>query len=138
MERRPQVNTKEEIADRAEPALLDVDHTSFSPAAFSAMKANVAQYIDDLVQESANASKRDRSDIISAKHIEIASAHLKESNGNKIYKQSGTLGGVFLGACFSAVYPMITSRQVTVSGLIFTVTTGIVGAVLAMISFMKE
>src|SRR2546430_16577971 len=107
MERRPQVTTAEEIVDRVESSLLDVDHTSFSPAAFSALKANVAQYIDDLVTESATARKRDRTDIISAKHVEVATEHLKERSRTKIYRQSGTLGGVFLGACLSAVYPMI-------------------------------
>ncbi len=139
METHPQISANpEEFIDRVQPGLLDVDDKSFSPAAFSALKARVAQYIDELIEESANARKRDRSDIISVKHIEIASDHLKQSSRSRIYKQSGMLGGVLLGACLSNLYPMITSSQITVPGLLFTVSSGIGGAALSMISFMKE
>lgn len=134
----PTSTKAEKFVDRVEPALLAIDHKSFSPAAFSALKARVAQYIDDLVEESANARKRDSSDIISVKHIQIASAHLTQSRRNRIYKQSGMLGGVLLGTCLSNLYPMITTNHVTVSGLLFTLASGIAGAVLSVISLMKD
>lgn len=139
METHPPISTKSKtFVDRVEPALLDIDHKSFSPAAFSALKARVAQYIDELVGESANARKLDRSDIISVKHIESAVDHLKQSNRRRIYKQSGTLGGVLLGACLSSLYSMITSNQPTTAGVIFLVTSGIGGTAFSMISYMNE
>lgn len=138
MERRPPLNTAEQILERVDLALLDVDHTSFSPIAFSTFKATVAQYIDDLIHESASASKRDRSDLISAKHVETASEHVKKHNRSRIYKQASMLGGVFLGASLSALYSMITSHQVSLSGTVFTVISGIFGTILAMIGLMKD
>jgi tetrahydromethanopterin S-methyltransferase subunit G len=139
METLPRISAESErLVDSVEPALKGIDHSSFSPAAFSALKVKVSQYIADLVEESAKASRRDNLDIISVKHIEIAGERLKQFSSNKIFKNLGVLGGVLLGACLSNLYPMITSNQITLSGVLFTLISGIIGAVFLMMSFMKE
>ena len=134
----PRQSEPETLLAEIEPALSTIDQTSFSQAAFSALKIRMAQYIADLIDESGKARQRDRSDIISVKHVETASEHLKQSSRNKLYKQSGMLGGILFGACLSNLYSILTTNQITLSGTVLTVILGILGAVFLMIGIMGE
>jgi hypothetical protein len=115
METLPQRVEPETFLEGIEPALSAIDHTSFSPAAFSALQIRVAQCIADLVDEAGKIGLRDRSDIISVKHVET---------------------GILLGACVSNLYSILTANQNHWSGTLLTVILGISGAAFLMMEIM--
>ena len=126
------------LAENIDSALKDVDQTSFSPAAFSALNGNVLQYLNDLGEESAKQSMRDGVDLVSVKHVDIACERLKRYSSNKIYKNLGVIGGISLGTCLSNVLPMLTSSSISSNAALFTLFTGLFGVGLLAVSFAKE
>jgi hypothetical protein len=83
----------------AENQLKDINPSPFSIEGFATLKNKIKEYINDLINESIKASKRNKADTVSVFHVEYANNYLITSSSTK--KHIGTIGGVLLGASIS-------------------------------------
>lgn len=103
---------------------------SFSQAASSVVNERSSQYFNNLIEESIVIGKRDQTDIISAKHVEIATYNLTAHSREKLNQHIGTWGGIFLGSSLSALISMIMVNQFPISGVVAVTLLGICGSYL--------
>jgi hypothetical protein len=126
------------VVDKADANLQVSDSSPFSPPAFSLLKAKIADYVKELVNESSKVSKRHRADTISAAHVERASEYLVTSTSRRFYRHLGTLGGVLMGAALSSILTMTVVGEYTGGGTILSATLGIVGAFMIALHIAKD
>jgi hypothetical protein len=135
-------STPEDLAQgvvaQAEARLRDADSSPFSPPAFSVLKANISEYVAELVSESIKVSKRHRADTVSAAHVERAAQYLVSSTSLRFYRHLGTLGGILLGAALSNMLAMTLASQYTGVGTILSASLGIVGAFTIALHIAKD
>ena len=123
--------SNEIIADSSiNSAIAAESSIAFSSAATSVVKEKASQYMTGIVAESAAVARRDNSDIVSAKHVEIASDNITSHSRGRLYKHIGTWGGIFLGASLSTLTSMILQGFVSVPGVVSIAVFGIAGAYL--------
>ena len=137
----PQSNQGEEtrgIIEGAEKQLQGVDSSLFSPIAFNTLKAKIAEHIIELISESSKVSKRQRTDTVSAAHVERANEYLVSSTSRRIYRHLGTVGGILLGAALSNILAMILIGQYTGGGTILSVGLGIIGSFMIALHIAKD
>jgi len=101
---------------------------SFSETASSVIKEKVSTYSNELIKESKIIAKKDQSDSISAKHVEIASKNLMLYSGSTLYKRLSNLGSLFLGTSLSTLTSMFLNNSFPVSGVLIVTFFGIVGS----------
>lgn len=95
------------------------------------LRQKITDYIGDLISESLRVSKRHKADIVSQNHIEQANEHLISKRRSKLSYLAGTLGGIFLGATVSNIFGMMVLNQTyTITGIIVTVSIGVIGSFL--------
>ncbi len=116
------------VIREADQQLNNMNSSPFSPQAFDALKNKIAQYVNELVNESVKVSKRHRADTISAAHVERASEYLVSSTAKRFFRHLGTVGGILLGASLSNMLAMTLSGQYTGGGTILSASLGIIGA----------
>ncbi len=117
----------EEIIQRAENELGQIDPIPFSPQAFKTLKERTSENIRSIISESIKVSRRNRADIISASDVEKATEYLNSNYQRKWIRHLGTLGGIFLGTALSNFLSMTTSSQYTTTGVIVSAVLAIIG-----------
>lgn len=126
------------VIQNVETQLQISDPSPFSYSAFDMLKAKIAKYVSDLINESVTISKRHRADTISATHVEDASGHLITSTSRRLYRHLGTIGGIILGAALSNILAMSLTAQYKGDRVILFAVLGIVGAFLIALHIAKE
>ncbi|QXG81958.1 hypothetical protein [Rhodospirillum rubrum] len=124
--------------DKLDPILSRVDAQPFSQSAFATLNEVIAAYIGDLVEESVKISKRHQSDGISAAHVQQAQQYLTSSSHNRIFRHFGTIGGIILGAGLSTVLSLVTSSQISVTGLLISSIFSAIGAFLVALHIAHD
>jgi len=124
--------------EEGKASVLQVDELKFSQTAHEAIRLTINKYIADLTEQSSRAARMDSSDIISTKHVEYASRLLRSGVFTKTNNKLGTLGGLLMGTCLSNIYPLATSQAISASGFWITLISGVAGAVLLTVGFIKE
>ncbi len=109
-----------DVVAQAEAQLREVSPSPFSPPAFGLLKANISEYVSELIGESIKVSKRHRADTVSAAHVERAAEYLVSSTSRRIYRHLGTVGGILLGAALSNMLAMTLTGQYTGVGTILS------------------
>ena len=102
----------------------------FTDAASLLVIEKSSENFTSLITESINVGKRDRTDVISAKHVQIAANNLVSHSRGTLYAHLGIWGGIFLGASLSALLSMILANQYPALGVILVTIVGIFGAYL--------
>lgn|GEM_PF-1117699 len=105
----------------------DGSRLPFSSPAYEVLRKTIAEYVSDLVTESARIALRSRADDISAAHVERAAEHLTSASRSRFYKHVGTLGGVFLGGALSNILTMTLENRYEAAGILITTGVAIVG-----------
>ena len=123
---------------QAEEQIQGVEPSPFSPPAFATLKAEIGQYVIELVNESLKVSNRHRADTVSSTHVERASEYLVSSTTGRIYRHLGTVGGILLGAALSNILAMTLAGQYTGGGTILSAALGIVGAFMIALHIAKD
>jgi len=124
--------------ENAELELSSLAESPFSTAAFERVKEKIAQYITELISESARIAKRHSADTVSSSHVEQASDNLVSSSGKKLFRHLGTIGGILMGAGVSNILAMTTSNQFSTLSVSVTSALSIVGAFLIALHIAKE
>lgn len=127
----------DELVDGIERSLKNTDPGPFSGPAYSVFTGTITEYVADLTRESEAVARRDQADAISAKHVEIAAAHLMLVERNRIYALVGTIGGVALGTCMSTLCAMVLVSQFPLAGIIICIVSGIIGGFALALSTSK-
>ena len=128
----------EQIIEIADRELQAVDHTPFSPKAFTRLKEKISEYAVQLITESVKRARRHQSENVSTSDVEHASQYLVSSTSHKFYKHMGTFGGLFLGTALSNVLSMITTNQFTLNGIIVTFILTLIGSFMIAAHVVKE
>jgi hypothetical protein len=111
----------------------------FSDNAFLVFKEKVNEYFLSLIIESNKISKRNKTEQISADHVEQASANLISNNRSKISQLLGTLGGILLGAVVAYVIAIYnTSTPIPPNTVIINLGLGILGMALIFYQFSNS
>ncbi len=131
-------NPLQSIINQAESELSGIDTSPFSHAAFSILKAKIAQYLSELIAESIKISKRHQADTVSAAHVERASDYLVSSTTRRFFRHLGTVGGILLGASLSNILAMTVSAQYSTLGTLVSAGLGIIGAFLIALHIAKD
>lgn len=126
------------VIKEADAVLVGVNSSPFSPAAFSILKAKIAQHIKELVNESVKVSNRHQADTVSAAHVERASEYLVSSTTRRFYRHLGTVGGILLGGSLSNILAMTVAGQYTALGNLTSAALAIVGAFLIALHIVKD
>ena len=116
----------------------DLDHVAgptasrppFSVPAYEVLRARIAEYISDLVTESARLARRSRADDISATHVQRAAEHLTSASRGRLSRHLGTVGGIMLGGALSNILSMTLENKYGATGILVTTGIAIVGAAL--------
>ena len=136
-ESKPQ-DLAQEVVAPAEAQLQGVDASPFSPPAFGTLKANISEYVTELVNESIKVSKRHSADTVSSAHVERAAEYLLSSTSRRFYRHVGTVGGILLGAALSNILAMTLAGQYTGAGTILSAALGIAGAFMIALNITKD
>ena len=123
---------------QAEAQLRESNSSPFSPPAFDLLKSTITEYISELVRESIRVSKRYRTDIVSAAHVERAAEYLVSSTSRRFYRHLGTVGGILLGAALSNMLAMTLTAKYTGAGTILSGILGIVGSFLIALHIARD
>jgi hypothetical protein len=102
----------------------------FSVPAYEVLRSRIAEYILDLVAESARLARRSRADDISATHVQRAAEHLTSSTRGRYYRHLGTVGGIMLGGALSNILSMTLENKYAAAGILITTGIAIIGAAL--------
>lgn len=102
----------------------------FSEAAASLIREKSTEYFNELINESIVVGKRDQADIISSKHVQIASNNLISHSQGRLYQHLGTWGGIFLGTSLSSLMSMLLVNQYPPIGVVAVTVIGTVGSYL--------
>jgi histone H3/H4 len=103
---------------------------AFSSQAYEVLRAKVAEFISDLVTESARIARRGRADDISAAHVERAAEHLTSASRGRFYRHLGTVGGIMLGGALSNILSMTLENKYGAAGILITTGIAVIGAAL--------
>ena len=128
----------EKIIETANTELDRIDKTPFSDNAFARAKEKVVEYSVQLIVESIKNARRHQAEIVSTSDVKHASQYLVSSSSHKFYKHVGTFGGLFLGSAISTVLSMITTSQLSLSGIIVTFILTLVGGFMIAAHIVKE
>lgn len=112
----------------AEDGLASVDPGPFSPQAFELLRAKVSSYVRELIVESSKVARRRKVDLISARHVEIASDYLGSGTIKSWWRHVGTIGGILLGASISNFLAMASTEQFPANGVLLSAGLAVVGA----------
>lgn len=118
----------EAVLVTVERDLQGVSPEPFSPKAFRILKLKVADHVRALVLESGKISRRHRSDVISAYHVEQADEHLVTGSTRRWPRHVGTVGGILLGASLSNFLSMMSTQQFSTTGVAVSAVLAIAGA----------
>ena len=106
------------------------DRPPFSVPAYEILRTRIAEYISDLVTESARIAKRSRADDISATHVQRAAEHLTGTTRGRFFRHLGTVGGIMLGGALSNILSMTLENRYGPAGILITTGVAIIGAAL--------
>jgi len=126
-----QQNTNELIdaLKEANDTVSKLDASPFSDKAYTRLKEKISEYISSIIVESIKISKRQKADIVSQNHIELANDNLISKRKGKWSYLLGTLGGIFLGTAATNTFGMLVlNATYTVVGIAATILLGILGA----------
>lgn len=119
-----------EVVRRAEKELDSIPTMPFTSSAFKLLTGKISQYISNLVIESIRTSKRNRTDNISATHVEEASANISYRNRRNFSRHLGIISGILIGLAFSKMLIIINQGSVSTLDYVITAACGIIGAIL--------
>jgi len=128
----------QKVLDDAESELSSADPSPYSERAFSLLKEKIEEYASELVSESIKVSRRQRTDTVSAAHVQRASDFLIAGTGRRIFRHLGTLGGTLVGVSLSLLASMILSAEYRIGGVTASVTFGIIGGFLVALHIAKD
>jgi len=127
-----------EIIDRAISELQNTHSLPFSEAAFETLKDHIGAYAVELINESVKKAKRHQAEGVSSSDVQQASQYLVASTSHKIYRHSGTFGGLLFGAALSNMLSMITTSQYGLTGVSVTFFLTFIGTVLITVHIVKD
>jgi len=104
------------------------DRPPFSVPAYEVLRTRIAEYISDLVTESARIARRGRADDISATHVQRAAEHLTNATRGRFFRHLGTVGGIMLGGALSNILSMTMENRYGAAGILITTGFAIIGA----------
>ena len=134
---RPQFDLLE-VVERANKELQNTDTTPFSEAAFERLKNHMGAYAVELIKESVKKAKRHQAEGVSSSDVQQASQYLVASTSHRIYRHSGTFGGLLLGSALSNILSMITTSQYGFIGVIVTFILTLIGTFLIAVHIVKD
>jgi hypothetical protein len=105
----------------------DGDRPPFSSQAYELLRDKIAEYVSDLVTESARIARRSRADDISAAHVQRAAEHLTGASRGRFYKHVGTIGGIMLGGALSNILTMTLENRYGAAGILITTGVAVIG-----------
>ena len=126
------------LIDEVQRQLNNVDPGPFSAQAFHLLKLKISDYVRSLIVESGKISRRRRSDVISAAHVDQASDYLVASSSRRWFRHVGTIGGILLGASLSNFLSMTTGNQYSATGVVFSAILAVAGAFGVALHIGKE
>lgn len=134
----PSGSANTQLADYVGIDSLEHGRSAFTEPGFETLNGYIAGYIDDLIDQSAKVAKREKTDNISSIHVEKAAEQVAAGKIDKVYKHSGLVGGVLLGAAISNLLGMFTSGQFPPVSIAITFALAIIGAFLVALSFLHD
>ena len=120
-----------------EPA-LDQSPAAFSSYAMDRLETKVLSYRKELTVESLRLSRINRSDSVSANHVEMASMYLALAAKEGLHQYSGTIGGILLGAAISTFLSMTIDGAFTPTATLLSAACAITGTFLVAIDIRKS
>lgn len=102
------------------------------------VQEKIDNYSKELVGESRKVAKRDGTDAVSAKHVEIAHNNITTNSRSGLYQNLNAWGGVFLGTSLSTLVSMILNNSFPVIGVVTVTILGMAGAYLMGITKNKR
>lgn len=128
----------QKIIDSAEQGIGEVEVSPFSSGAFDILKKRVGEYTVQLVSESIKVSQRHRSDTVSINDVDRASQYLFSSSSNKLFRNIGTIGGIFLGAGLSTMLSMVVENKYSTTPVILAVILILLGTFMVALQIARD
>ena len=127
-----------DVVQRANTDLKSAEPSPFSTQGFSFLREKIAEFIKILVNESIRIFKIQRSDTVSASHVERAVENLMLSSARRFYRHLGTVGGILLGASLSNFLAMAQATQYSLYWILISAVLGIFGAFMIALHIAKD
>ena len=127
-----------EVIERLSRELQNTYSTPFSEAAFDRLKNQIGAYAVELINESVKKAKRHQAEGVSSSDVQQARQYLVASTSHRIYRHSGTFGGLLLGSAWSNILSMITTSQFGLAGVIVTFILTLIGTFLIAVHIVKD
>jgi hypothetical protein len=129
MEDLTKADTEDNIKDHID-AIAEAFPAPFSITAFERLQDEISEFIENLVAESGRLARRQRTDDISATHVEQAADYLTSTPRKRFFRHIGTLGGILLGSALSNILTMTLENRYGTVGILVTMSLAIIGAFL--------
>ena len=118
------------LAEELKSIVESGERPPFSVPAYELLKAKTAEYILDLVTESARLARRSGADDVSATHVQHAAEHLTTAKRSRLYRHIATVGGIMLGGALSNILSMTLENHYSAEGILITTGIAVIGAAL--------
>jgi histone H3/H4 len=124
-------NTNYTIIGAVRNMLKDVDPSPFTRPALDKVHLRVEQFIEDLIVQSINSARRQQSEVVNPRDVDLAADIVFLRRKRKFYSAVGTIGGAFFG-CGLAMAGELASHKDKASPewwivALLAVTAGAVG-----------
>jgi hypothetical protein len=111
----------------------------FTRPAHDALNQRIADYADDLVEESARVARRRHSpDIVSISDVELAIEHLGIQPRRRRARMVGTIGALLLGAALGNVLQIAGASTVSQESALATFIFGTIGAAMTVFGYLRD
>ena len=113
----------------ARPQFGAVADGCISQPAFDILATTIFDFIRSLITESERIARIQRSDVVSASHVESANSRLMNHSSGRWRRHLGTIFGALFGASLSQLLSMASADHYSAIGLIVSGIIGVIGVI---------